>query len=86
MIQTSYSNFTRNTDAYVRMKPIPPTPYYRGDMSSLIAKYSLFYRDEKMKVMTQTLLGFYRCNNLGGFRQGQPTDSFHYEHRLPPIL
>ena len=62
-IQTYYSNFMGDSISYVYHIPIPPTP---SVMFSKIAKKYLYLSVEMIRVIAQTLLGFYRYSNLEG--------------------
>ena len=62
-IQTSFSNFMWDSISYVYHIPIPPTP---SVIFSKIAKKYLYLSVEMIRVIAQTLLGFYRYSNLEG--------------------
>ena len=71
----------RNKTPHTTLIPIPLHSTPPREIPCLTNEKVLNYGDGNMKVMTQTLLGFYRNNNLEGTRIEQSTDSFHMSHQ-----
>ena len=69
--KTSCLKFTRNARGVQATQLIPPHGVSRRDMPCLSADNCVYYHVETRRVLTQTLLGFYRYSNLGGYGYSQ---------------
>ena len=85
-IQTSFSNFMWNTDTPLSYLAVRYIGGNRREMLKKCHGNCLIYSDEKTRVSTTTLCGFYRYNNLGGIWNRQLSNSTRFEHHFPLIL
>ena len=69
-------NFMRNSICVRGVDFIPLHTPNREEIPMNIDRICLFYRVEKMKVLTHTSMGFYHSNNLGGFGMSNHPTNF----------